>query len=180
MLELQVVMGENFNDETQEFVPSVVTIKMEHSLLSLSKWESEFGKPFLSNDDKTPEETIWYIKAMIVSSGVPPEVFQKLTENHVPEIDKYINGKHTATTFRDVPGGPINREIITAEVITRWMVTCKIPLEWGERQHLNKLFAVIRAVNLRNQPVKKMSRRDMLAERKALVEKRRAEWGTRG
>lgn len=180
MLEIQVVTGENFNDETQEFEPVTVTIEMEHSLLSLSKWESEFGKPFLSNDDKTPEETLWYIKAMIVSSGVSPEVFQKLTENHVPEIDRYINGKHTATTFREVPGTPVNREIITAEVIMSWMVTCKIPLEWGERQHLNQLFTVIRTINLRNQPPKKMSRAEMIAERKALVAKRRAEWGTRG
>jgi hypothetical protein len=179
MLTLHVIVGEEFDNDSQEFVPSTVTLELEHSLLSLSKWESKFEKPFLSNDDKTPEETFWYIKAMLLTPNVPPEIFGKLSEKNIQEINDYINGKHTATTFRDVPGAPVSREVITAEVIYNWMIVLKIPQTWEER-HLNKLFTLVRTVNLKNQPAKKMPRREMLAQRKALNEQRRAEMGTRG
>lgn len=173
-------MGENFDNDTQEFVDSVFTLELEHSLLSLSKWEAKFEKPFLGPGDKTDEETFWYIKMMVLTPDVPESVYTKLSNANVEAINGYINGKNNATTFHDPPGSAGSREIITAEIITHWMIACKIPLEWGERQHLNKLFSVIRTVNLKNQPAKKMPRREMLAQRKALVEKRRQEMGTRG
>jgi hypothetical protein len=175
-----VVLAEDFDDEKQEFVEETFPLQLEHSLLSLSKWESIFEKPFLGTEDKTDEETFAYIQAMIVTDNVPLKVFTNLSEANIKAINDYINGKNTATTFHDHQDGPSNREIITAEIITNWMIACKIPIEWGERQHLNKLFAVIRTVNLKNQPAKKMPRRDMIAQRKALNEKRRAEMGTRG
>lgn len=180
MLTLHVVLSEDFDDEKQEFVPVTFPLELEHSLLSLSKWESQFEKPFLGMDDKTDEETFAYIRLMILTPNVPPEILSKFSNENITAINDYINGKNTATTFHEPPGGPTNREVITAEIITNWMIACKIPIEWGERQHLNKLFAVIRTVNLKNQPAKKMPRRDMLAQRKALNEQRRAEMGTRG
>ena len=180
MLTLNVVLSEDFDDNTQEFIPVTIPLQLEHSLLSLSKWESIFEKPFLGKEDKTDEETFAYIQAMVSTPNVPLEVFTKLSNENIQSINDYINGKNTATTFHERPGALINREVITSEIIYHWMITCKIPIEWGERQHLNKLFATIRTVNLKNQPPKKMPRRDMIAERKRINDQRRAEMGTRG
>lgn len=180
MLKLNVVLSEEFDDEKQEFVNVTFPLELEHSLLSLSKWESQFEKPFLGAEDKTDEETFAYIQAMVLTPDFPPEILYKFSEDNIKAINDYINGKNTATTFHEQSSGPTNREIITAEIITNWMIVCKIPLEWGERQHLNKLFAIIRTVNLKNQPAKKMPRRDMIAERKRINDQRRAEMGTKG
>jgi len=116
---------------------------------------------------------------MTLTPDVPPELYHNLSNANVEEINDYINGKHTATTFRDVPGTPPSREIITAELIYQWMIALSIPLEW-ESRHLNRLFSLIRTVNLKNQPAKKMPRREMLAQRKALNAQRQAALGTRG
>lgn len=180
MLQLDVVLSEDFDNEKNEFVDVTFRLELEHSLLSLSKWEAKFEKPFLGEGDKTDEETLAYIKAMLLTPNVPPEIFAKLSDTNIRAINEYINGNNTATTFHEPPGGPTSREIITAEIITNWMIACKIPIEWGEQQHLNKLFAVIRTVNLKNQPPKKMSRSDMLAQRRKLVAERRQSLGTRG
>lgn len=179
MLSLHVSVSEDFDEDKQEFVPKKITLELEHSLLSLSKWESKFEKPFLGKDDKTTEETFWYIKAMTLTPNVPPEIYEKLSNENIQEINDYINGKHTATTFHDLPGGPVNREVITAEIIYNWMIVLKIPLAWEER-HLNKLFSLVRTVNLKSQPAKRVPRRDMLAQRKALNAQRQKELGTRG
>jgi len=179
MLTLYIVTSEDFDEDKQEFVSTKFPLELEHSLLSLSKWESKFEKPFLSKDDKTAEEAFWYIKAMTITSNVPPEIYDKLSDKNVQEINDYINGKHTATTFHDPFGSPVSREIITAEIIYSWMIALKIPLMWEER-HLNKLFSLVRTVNLKNQPAKKMPRREMLAQRRALNEKRQKAMGTRG
>jgi hypothetical protein len=179
MLTIHVVLSETFDDDKQEFVGEKFTLELEHSLLSLSKWESKFEKPFLGKEDKTSEEAFWYIRAMTLTPNVPPEIYDKLSEKNVEEINDYINGKHTATTFHELPGGPVNREVITAEVIYSWMIALKIPPMW-EQRHLNKLFSLVRTVNLKNQPSKKMPRREMLAQRKALNEQRQREMATRG
>lgn len=180
MLTLDVVMSENFDDSTQQFVDVTFPLQLEHSLLSLSKWEAEYEKPFLGDGQKTNEEAFSYVHAMVLTPDVPAEVFANLSANDFEKINAYINGKNTATTFHELSGTSPNREIITAEIIINWVIACKIPLEWAERQHLSKLFSTIRTINAKNQPPKKMPRRDMLAERKRINDQRRAEMGTRG
>lgn len=179
MLILQVPIGESFNDETSEFITDTYTLELEHSLVSLSKWESKFEKPFLSDAEKTDEETFWYVVAMTLTPNVPPEVYNNLSEKNVTEINNYINGKHSATWFREEISRPGSREIITDEVIRYWMITLNIPTEY-ETWPLNKLFTQIKVVNKKSQPAKKMSPRDVAAQRQALNAKRRAELGTSG
>jgi hypothetical protein len=180
MLTLIVASDEGFDDEKQQFVNSEeFTLNLEHSLVSLAKWESKFEKPFLGPKPRTSEETMWYIEAMCVSSDVPPRIFKMLRSNHLEEINAYVNAKMTATTFSDKENSKKGREIITAEVIYYWMISLNIPLEW-ENRHLERLMTLIRVCNQKNQPAKKMSPREAQARQRDLNEQRKAQMGTRG
>lgn len=179
MLTIEVAMSEGFDDETEEFVETdVVTIELEHSLVSLSKWESFFEKPFLSATQKTSEETLWYVMAMTLTPDVPLAVYENLTEKNVLAIDTYINSKQTATWFSD-GGGEQSREIITAEVIYYWLVALEIPFEC-QNWHLNRLLTLVRVCNEKNAPKKQMTQAEVLARNRELNAKRRAELGTAG
>lgn len=179
MLILDVVLHENYDEEKKRFVDETFRLEMEHSLASLSKWESFFEKPFLSDEEKTPEELMWYVQAMTLTPDVPPEVFAKLTPANVQEIDNYINAKMTATTFREVANRSGPRQIVTAEIIYHMMISLNI---WPECQywHLSRLITLIKVCNEKNAPPKKMSRKDMIAERNRLNEERRARYGSTG
>lgn len=180
MLTINVTMEEGFNDETQKFVDLVVfPIDLEHSLLSLSKWESFWEKPFLATEDKTPEETLWYIKAMTLTPNVPPEVYNKLSVRNFNEINDYIGAKMTATWFSEDPNKPPGREIITAEVIYYWMTAYSIPIEC-ENWHLSRLITLVRVCNQKNATPKKMNRREVAQKQRELNAARKQQMGTRG
>lgn len=179
MLTIKVPISESFNEATNEFITNTFTLELEHSLASLSKWESYFEKPFLGAEDKTTEETLWYIQAMILTPDFPPEIFSKLDNGNVEAINAYINGKQTATWFSENTPQGASRKIITAEVIYGWMTALSIDLEW-ENRHLNRLFTLIRTVNEQNQPKKKMSRAEQLEQQRRLNAERQAKFNTKG
>lgn len=179
MLTIKVPISESFNEATEEFITNTFTLELEHSLASLSKWESYFEKPFLGTEDKTTEETLWYIQAMILTPDFPPEIFSKLDNGNVEAINAYINGKQTATWFSEHTPQGASRKVITAEVIYGWMTALSIDLEW-ENRHLNRLFTLIRTVNEQNQPKKKMSRADQLERQRQLNAERQAKYNTKG
>lgn len=180
MLVIEVVLEEGFDEEKQKFVVAKsCVLELEHSLVSLSKWESIFEKPFLSETEKTPEEVFEYIQMMVVTPNTPPEVFYKLTTENVEEIRKYIDAKMTATTFNDQGVPKRNREVITAEIIYHWMIAAGVPFEC-QNWHLNRLLTLIRVINLKNAPPKKMGRREMLSQRQKLNAQRRQQYGTSG
>lgn len=180
MLTITVPMSEGFNRETQEFVTLVgFELKMEHSLVTLSKWESHFKKPFLSDKDKTNEEMLWYIKAMILNKKVPPEIFLRMSQQNVKDINAYIDDSMTATWFNELPNPRKSRETITAELIYYWMIEFGIPVEF-QHWHLNRLLTLIKVCSHKKAPPKKMSPREAMQQQRELNERRRAEFKTTG
>lgn len=156
------------------------TIQLEHSLVSLSKWESKWCKPFLSTEDKSVEETVDYIKFMTLTKNVRPEVYEALSEENIKQINDYIGAPMTATTFSDDGRNKKpNREKITAELIYYWMIALNIPFEC-QKWHLNKLLTLIRVCNVKNEPPKKMSKRDTMERYAALNAARRKKLNSKG
>lgn len=181
MLQIAVtVVGEQWDSENQVFVePVVKELQLEHSLLSLSKWESKWCKPFLTKEPKTQEETMDYIRCMTLNTDVDPEIYNMLTYADIKKIEKYIEAPMTATTINEQKGGKVNREIVTSEVIYYWMVALNIPSEY-QAWHLNRLLTLIRVCNIKNQPAKKTSRKEQLSQNAALNMARRKQLNSRG
>jgi len=179
MLQIEVVLAEEWHDEAELYVPTeTFTLELEHSLATLSKWEQSFEKPFLGDQEKTREETVAYIEMMILNPEIPPAVWGKLSAENFEAINKYINAKMTATWFREERQTP-SREVITAEIIYHWMIHYNVWLE-AEHWHLNKLLTLIRVCNEKSKPPKKMNRQQQAAERQRLNALRKAQRGTTG
>lgn len=178
MLKLVVRLDESFNETTNQFVDRVYTLELEHSLVSVSKWESHFKVPFLAEKEKTTEQTLWYMQAMLLTPDIPPEIFLELNQNQVDLITQYISESMTATTFSQTPP-KVNRETITSELIYYWMIALNIPFEC-QYWHLDRLLTLIRVVNLKSQPPKKMNKSEIRAQQRSLNEQRKAKWGTKG
>lgn len=180
MLTITIPGTELYDEVTEEFTTTGdVTLELEHSLVSLSKWEAIFEKPFLGSETKTSEEVISYIKAMVTSKNPPEEIFHRLSQKNFDDVNRYIDAKMSATWFNEPKTTSRSREIITAELIYYWMIAFNIPIEF-EHWHLNRLFTLIKICNLKQQKPKKMSRSEILAQNRQLNEQRRAQLGTRG
>lgn len=181
MLKLTIKTREAYDESTQSFVlSSTFDVELEHSLYSLSKWESFFEKPFLTNKDKTPEEMLWYIQAMCVTPNIPPEVFQSLSNEHIESIQQHISAKMTATWFSDKNAPKTAAgQVVTAELIYYWMVAMSIPFEC-QHWHLNRLLTLVKVCNEQNKPQKKLSRREMAEKRRELNEQRLKAYETTG
>ena len=180
MLEITIPETEQWDELKQEFVyTKAQTLQLEHSLVSLSKWESKWCKPFLSKEDKTFEETIDYIRCMTLNRYVPDEVYGCLTRSNIKQINEYVSSPMTATWFSKDTTGRSSREQITSELIYYWMIALNIPFEC-QKWHLNRLLTLIRVCNLKNQPSKKMSRREIMSRNAALNAARRKQLGTNG
>ena len=180
MLTITIPGGELFNDKTQEFITvKDQTLQLEHSLVSLSKWESKWQKSFLHTREKTVEETIDYIKCMTITQNVDPLVYSKLTTSNIDQINNYIASPMTATTFTKQENTTKSREIITAELIYYWMIALNIPMEC-QKWHLNRLLTLIRVCNIKNTPPKKMNRREIMSRNAALNAARRKQLNSKG
>lgn len=176
MLEIDVSTGESFDEERNKFVvTSSFRVMLEHSLVSASKWESLWKEPFLGKKEKTAQQNLSYVKFMILNDELPPGVFKKLVEDHINEIKGYIADTMTATKLYTDPNAPQSRETITTELIYYWMISLSIPIEF-QHWHLNRLITLIRTVNLKNTPKRKMS----MKERRDLNRARLSQMNTRG
>lgn len=180
MLTILVPGVESFDNEKQEFVYGEGTpLRFEHSLVSLSKWESEWEKPFLGKEEKTAEETLSYIRLMCLDE-IPPGVFERLSEENFAAINDYIGKKMTATWFNENgQNRPPSREVITSELIYHWMIQMNIPREY-EEWHLNKLTTLIKVISLKNAPKKKMTPAEIARRNHELNAQRMKQHNTTG
>lgn len=164
MLKITIPESEQWDEQKQEFVyTKECSISLEHSLISLHKWEAKWNKPFLGKDEKTDEELLDYIRCMTVSQSIDPNVYNALTKENLKDIFDYISAPMTATTFRSNANNRNNKEILTAEIIYYWMVAFNIPFEC-QKWHLNQLLTLIRVCNIKNQSNNKMSQKEILKQ----------------
>lgn len=182
MLQIDVPIGlGGWDEEKEEFVlPSTHTICLEHSLVSLSKWESKWCKPFYSKKEKTPEEILDYIKMMAVTDDVQPEVWNHLTRENILAVREYIDAPMTATTFSKDPKAQTSRETITSELIYYWMISLQIPFDPCQYWHVNRLLTLVKVCSIKNAPPKKMSKGDIMRRNTAMNAERKARLNTKG
>ncbi len=180
MLVLKIPEQEYYNNATGEFVYCrACTLKLEHSLVSISKWESKWKKPFLTADEKTAAEFLDYIRCMTINQDVPDEVYGLLGHDNVKKIEEYIMDPATATTVTDRrKNSGKNSEIPTSELIYYWMISNGIPFEC-EKWRLNRLITLIKVCNAKGNP-QQMSKQEILAMNAALNKSRRAASGSLG
>lgn len=189
MLELTVPGTELFDERTQTFTSTKSTVlQLEHSLIAIAKWEAKFHKSFLSpkpGEERTQDESLYYVKCMTINKGVDPKVYLAINDNMMKRINEYIDDPMSATKFYDDVAG-LNRgrapkETITAELIYWWMIANNISPD-KEKWHINRLLALIRVCNIKNQPPKKNGRLtpEQLKARADLNAARRAKTGSRG
>lgn len=179
MLEIVVPEQEIWDEERQQFFTfKGQKMTLEHSLVSLSKWESRWQKSFLHTKDKTVAEINDYVRCMTITQNVDPLAYIFLTKENYKAINDYIDNPMTATTINEQNKAP-NREIVTAEIIYYWMISLQIPFEC-QKWHLNRLLTLIKVCNIKNGDPKKMSKREIMSRNRSLNAARRAKLKSRG
>lgn len=180
MLKITIPAAELYDESKEEFVRTKEQVlQLEHSLVSLSKWESRWCKPFLTKGVKTTQESIDYIRCMTITQNVDPDVYTYITQDVVEQVGNYIEAPMTATTFSKTDRTVTNKEIITAEIIYYWMISLQIPFEC-EKWHLNRLLTLINVCSIKNAPPKKMGKKDLYARNAALNAARKQALNTTG
>ena len=182
MLTLSIPGGEFYDQATSEFISiKPQTVQLEHSLVSISKWESKWEKPFL-NSEKSNEELLDYVRCMTITQNVNPMLYNTMTERNIEDVNTYINAKMSATFFSDEKkeGAPRHKkEVITSELIYYWMIAQNIPMEC-QKWHINRLLTLIRICSIKNTPDKKMKPGEIMRRNSSLNAARRAALHSKG
>lgn len=180
MLEILVPGVELYDDVNERFLDSKPQVlHLEHSLISVSKWESKWNVPFISDKPRTEEQVIDYIRCMTLTQNVPPDVYYRLTQENINDVATYINLSMTATTFSNKEKPGQKRPVITSEVIYSWMFALQIPMEC-QKWHLNRLLTLINVCRIGQEPKKKMSKAEILRQNRELNAARLKQGNTRG
>lgn len=180
MLQITTQEVEFWDERKQEFITKKAQVlQLEHSLISISKWEQKWQKAFLTKNEKTYEETIDYIRCMTLTQNVDPDSYYFISNEEVDRIDEYISSPMTATYFRDDKSPKTSSEVVTSELIYYWMISLNIPFEC-QKWHLNRLLTLIKVCQVKNSPPKKRSKREIMAQNAALNAARRKRLNTKG
>lgn len=181
MLKIEVKPIEYWDAKKNEFVMKGEkrTIYLEHSLVSISKWEAKWGVSFISKlNEQSNSQIADYIKCMTITQNVPDDLYLQLTADDINKINEYIGKPMTATTFSSSDNGK-NRDIITSELIYYWMISHNIPMEC-QKWHLNRLLVLIRICSIKNAPEKKTNKKDLINKYASLNAQRRQQLNTKG
>lgn len=179
-LVIQTPDKEYYDERTNTFsYVNGTTLKLEHSLVSISKWESRWHKPYLGRNEKTTEEFLDYINCMSLSGPIDQSVLRSLGSSEKRKILAYMEDPMTATTIGNKQKKP-SREIVTSELIYYWMTALNIPFEPCQKWHINRLLMLIEVASIKQEPPKKMSKSAALRKQSALNAARRAKYNTRG
>jgi hypothetical protein len=172
MLTITVLGEEHWDQENEKFVyPDSFKLELEHSLVSLSKWESKWEVPFLGEKPKTTEMVLDYIECMILTPDPPADWISKLSKENIEEITAYFDSKQSATWFNDHHPEPKTGETITSELVYYWLDICDI--DWqAQYWHLNRLLTLVKIHTVKQAKPKPMSRSEMLRRRRALNKQR--------
>lgn len=180
MLRLIIPGGEFWDKINEKFLNlSEVELELEHSLVSVSKWESIYQKPFLAPGEKTREEVYGYLKAMVITPRVDLDVLYRCDQKSIDAIQEYIDSPQTATTFPLQPERRGPSEIITSELIYYWMAAGGIPFEC-QYWHLNRLLTLLRVASVKSGKPKKMSRQEIAQRNREENARRLAKFNTKG
>lgn len=182
MREIVIPAGELWDEKLEMFIDNdrPTKLQLEHSLVSISKWESKWHKPFLVDGEKTIEETRDYIKCMTLTKNVNPDIYCFLSQENIRDVKAYIDDPMTAAWFSDKDGkGKINGEQITSDLIYYWMTVFNIPSEY-QKWHLNRLITLIKICDIKSRPAKKVSSDETIRNYAALNAARRKKLGTKG
>lgn len=180
MLRITIPGGELWDEEKCNFINvKDHTLQLEHSLVSLSKWESKWCKPFINKKEKTLEEVVDYVRCMTLTQNVDPNVYRFLTDENITQINEYIDAPMTATYIHDPDSQGLGKEQVTSELIYYWMIALQIPVEF-QKWHLNRLLTLIKVCNIKNTPPKKRSRGEILRSNAALNAQRKKQLNTKG
>ena len=180
ILRITIPSVELFDEVREEFIQTKeYKVAMQHSLVSMAKWEARWRKPFLDGEKRTTEETLDYIKCMTITQNIPDDAYNYLPVETIKTIKTHIAEPMTATVITRQPGAPTNKEVYTAEVIYYWMVSLNIPMEC-QTWHINRLLTLIQVCNIKNNPPKKMGRQEVLSQQRKLNNERRKKMKTKG
>lgn len=184
MLEITIPRMEFLDEATSQFVVfPEVHLTLEHSLISISKWESKWKKPFFDKEPRTLEESHDYIRCMCIGKEPDEATLRNIPGSEMARVNAYIDDPMTATWFNDknAPGGrPGGRgQAITSELIYYWMINYEVPPEY-QKWHLNRLLTLIKICERKSQPGKKMKKKDIYAQNRALNEMNRAKYHSKG
>ncbi len=180
MLKITIPERDYWDYEKEQFISVKHTeLQLEHSLVSISKWESRWHKPFLGRREKNMEETIDYIRCMTLTQNVNPQVYSYISNDVMEQIFSYMEDPMTATWIsRKDKGSPVH-EVITAEIIYYWMICAGIPFEC-QKWHLNRLLMLIRVCNAKNGPARKLGKKELAMRNTALNAARRKKYNSKG
>ena len=181
MLRIKIpISPEGWDEEKQEFVePETQVLELEHSLVSISKWESKWNKSFLESKEMTYEETLYYIECMTLDENIDSDIYTKLTKENIDEIHDYIYAPMTATTVPENKKIGGRKEIVTSELIYYWMIESGIPFEC-QYWHLNRLLTLIKVCGFKRQDPKKTSKSELMRQHAAINAANRARFNSRG
>lgn len=179
MLDIIIPATEQFDERTMQFVETKEQkLTLEHSLISISKWEAKWKISYIDTKDKTRDQRLDYIRCMSLKGDISDDVLYSIAPQEMQKINNYINDSMSATVVKNT-GGSASNQFTTSELIYSWMVGYQIPVEF-EKWHLSRLLTLIKVISEENKPKKKMTPSEIAARNKALNAKNRAKYHSRG